>query len=175
VLHLEARCLAPGDRYLLARMSRLAAPLYAGRGDRRAEVVQARAEALAHPDARPICGRGGPPGRTSPEAAVASLWDAWRGGRPAAEVEAAPAPGPARAHVRADILGVGEPAAWHRGRLAWVLGLNGAERRLVLAYAVELAADDGITERCAQSGVHWTSEGWQVEDRPRLAPLPCPR
>jgi hypothetical protein len=175
VLHPEARCLAPGDRYLLARMSRLAAPLYAGLGDRRAEVAQVQAEAMAHPDARPICARGGPPGRTSPEAAVVSLWDAWRGGWPAADAEATLVPQPPRHHPRADILGAGGVAGWHRGRLAWVLALSGDERRLVLAYAVELMKGDGVAERCAQNRVRWTPEGWQVADRPRLAPMPCPR
>jgi O-antigen ligase len=174
VLHSEARCLAPGDRYLLARMSRLAAPRYARLGDGRAEVAQAQAEALAHPDARPICGRGGPPGRTSPEAAVAGLWNVWHGGRPTADAEPV-RPAEPRHHRAAATLGLGGPAGWHRGRLAWVLGLAGTERRLVLAYAVELVGEDGVTERCARNRVGWTPQGWQVEDRPRLAVVPCPR
>ena len=87
VLGREARCLAPGDRYLLARMSRVAAHLYPQ--DANPEVpraVVARADRLSQPDPRGICASGGRVGQTSPEAAIVSFWTAWNdGGFPAAE------------------------------------------------------------------------------------------
>lgn len=76
VLADEARCLAPGDRYLLARMGRLVAPLYLEAGQAEsARQAAAEAERLARPDPRGICVTRGRPGRRSPEEALVAYWE----------------------------------------------------------------------------------------------------
>ena len=81
VLTSEARCLAPGDRYLLARMSRIAARLYEQGADPAGrQAATARAALLAQPDTRGICAVTNRPGQTSPEAVIGSFWRGWTEG-----------------------------------------------------------------------------------------------
>jgi tetratricopeptide (TPR) repeat protein len=172
VLGGEARCLAPGDRYLLARMSRVFADLARRHGmSAEYKAAEARAGVLAQPDLRGICGRGGQPGQTSPEAVVASYWRAvsdagWaageryllparrRGGNEASPPEAARSEG-------------------GRFRLAWVYSLSGGERRAAVVHqtAAENGSPDG--DACARAVAMFTPEGWYLEDAPRRDRVPC--
>jgi len=174
VLGREARCLAPGDRYLLARMSRVAAHLYpqdANPADPRAAV--ARADRLSQPDPRGICATGGPPGQTSPEIAIVSFWTAWTdGGFPAAErlllperrrTEAAGSP-PSETP---------QPDKTRRVRVDRVYSLTGGGHRATVVYQVEREGSEQLAGRCATTAVRFTSDGWLLEALPVLGQHPC--
>lgn len=173
VLGSEARCLAPADRYLLARMSRLAArlsPADVGAFDRGAAL--ARAERLAQPDPRGICATGGRAGQTSPEDAVASFWRAWgEGGRARAErylySESRPNP-PDRT-----------PGAFSEGshggrfRVAWIYSLSGGPSQATVVYQVERKDGEESGGRCARTDTRFTPDGWFLMDLPVLDKSPC--
>jgi len=173
VLGSEARCLAPADRYLLARMSRLVArlsPADTAELDRRAAL--ARAERLAQPDPRGICATGGRAGQTSPEAAVVSFWRAWgEGGHPAAERfllperrRQAPEQTPAE---------FSEGSRSRRIRVAWIYSLSGGPSQATVVYQVEREDGDEPRSRCARTDTRFTSEGWLLADTPVLDTGPC--
>ncbi len=175
VLSEEARCLAPGDRYLLAHMSRIAARWYAESGDRPQEQVMAdRAERLAQPDPRGICATHGPRGQTSPEATAESFWGALvEGGRPAAtrflvpELRRSPPPGGADSWWGTG----GQP---RRARVAWIASLTGGERQVTLRYEVEMETFHGQQiARCAQTDFRFGAEGWLLEQAPIVEPASC--
>lgn len=164
VLTSEARCLAPGDRYLFARMSRVAARLYeqvsdpAGR-----QAATARAALLARPDTRGICAIMDRPGRTSPEAVIGSFWRGWTEG------------GWSRAETylldpthRPD-LGTGSQPV----RLAWIHSLSGGERSATVRYELEIGEADAHTIRCARTVTRFTREGWLLSESPSLEPGSC--
>jgi len=173
VMGSEARCLAPADRYLLARMSRLVArlsPADAASFDR--DATLARAERLAQPDPRGICATGGRAGQTSPEAAVASFWRAWgEGGRAAAERyllsggrETAPdqVPGAFTESSQAGQI-----------RVAWIFSLSGGPSQATVVYQVERKDGDGPGPRCARTDTRFTPDGWFLADLPVLDKGPC--
>jgi tetratricopeptide (TPR) repeat protein len=173
VLGSEARCLAPADRYLLARMSRLVArlsPTDAGALDRGAAV--ARAERLAQPDPRGICATSGRAGQTSPEAAVVSFWRAWgEGGRAAAErylfsESRQNPPGPTSGAL---------PERSHGGRfrVAWIYSLSGGHSQATVVYQVERADGDDPSGRCARTDTRFTPDGWFLMGLPIPDTGPC--
>jgi len=173
VLGSEARCLAPADRYLLARMSRLVArlsPADTAEFDRRAAL--ARAERLAQPDPRGICATGGRAGQTSPEAAVVSFWRTWgEGERPAAERFLLPewrrqAPEQTTAEFP-------EGSRSRRIRVAWIYSLSGDPSQATVVYQVEREDGDEPRSRCARTDTRFTSEGWLLADLPVLDTGPC--
>lgn len=166
VLEMDARCLAPGDRYLLARMSRIAAQLYAETGDgARSQAVLGQAQRLAQPDTRGICASQGRPGQVSPEAAAESFWQALsEGGWPVAERFLAPE----LRHSRPQDIDSswGSERQPHRTRLAWVAALVGGERQANLRSEVEVEFRDGKrTRRCTQMDLRLIGDGWFI-DRP---------
>ncbi len=173
VLDTEARCLAPGDRYLLARMSRIAAALYAKAGDRpRQQALLDRAQLLSQPDPRGICAPQGRPGQTSPEAAAESFWSALaEGGWPLAERFVVPElrrPRPENSG------GWGTTERPRRAHLAWVAALSGGERRVSLRSEVEIELSGGSTIiRCTQMDLRVITDNWFVETLPLLEPGPC--
>jgi O-antigen ligase len=174
VLGSEARCLAPGDRYLLARMSRVAARLYADAGDRtRHDALAEHALTLAQPDSRGICGTGGPPGQTSPERTIQSFWralaeDGWpEAGRFLLAGNRTPGPG--------STLGWWPSNEYPRAvRVAWVAALHGGESRARLRYELEI--DVGVGPRrnqCAQTDLTRRGPAWYLEGFPTMEPLSC--
>jgi O-antigen ligase len=174
VIHAESRCLMPGDRYLLAHMSWVAAALYREVDDapRRVDALR-RAGQLARPDDRGICGRGGPRGRSSPEATVASFWDTWSPGDASA----------ARAHlmtiegsVSTDLAALtGARVGWHRVRVARVASLTGNERQAVVISELDVGRDWGSENRCSRASARWTADGWFLDDWPSVSRGPCKR
>jgi tetratricopeptide (TPR) repeat protein len=174
VLDPEARCLMPGDRYLLARMSRIAARSYGDAGDlsRRQELMD-RARSLAQPDSRGICVTRGRPGQTSPEAAMESFWRALAdGGWPQAAQFLT-------SELRASGPG-GDWVLWQRedrprrARVAWVAALQGGETRASLRFEVELdMAKDRLISRCAHAQFRLINDNWYVERLPIMEPAPC--
>jgi len=174
VLDPEARCLMPGDRYLLARMSRIAARSYGEVGDLfRQRSIMARATRLAQPDPRGICVTRGRPGQTSPEATVGSFWRALAdGGWPQAEQFLSPE---LRASRPADDWG-----AWQRedrprrAQVAWIAALHGGEPQATLRFEVEIEiAPDRQISRCAQADLRLMKDNWFVDKLPVLESTPC--
>ncbi len=169
----EARCLAPGDRYLLARMSRIAAALYAESGDgSREQTTSTLAEKLAEPDARGICATQGPPGQRSPEEAVQGFWHALgEGGWPGAARFLAPGLSPL-------LHGTGGGRDTSSGTLAarvsWIASLTGGERRVALEYQMERdIPHEGLQDRCARTLLRLGGDGWILEQLPIILPGPC--
>ena len=176
VLKDEARCLAPGDRYLLARMSRRAAQLYAEAQDTpRRHGAEERARTLERPDARGICSPSGRPGQTSPEASVQSFWRALReGGWPRAEQFLAP--------DRRSAGGGGNDRSgrWNaRARqgiaIVRIDSLSGGEREARLRYEIQMGTPPGETRLCAHSDLRLTGDGWYLERLPIVETGPCPQ
>jgi len=173
VMGSEARCLAPADRYLLARMSRLVArlsPTDAGALDRGAAV--ARAERLAQPDPRGICATGGRAGQTSPEAAVVSFWRAWGdGGRAAAERYLLSR---RRQTAPDEIPGAfSESSQTGQVRAAWIFSLSGGPSQATVVYQVERADGNEPGGRCARTDTRFTPDGWFLMGLPVLDKGPC--
>jgi O-antigen ligase/tetratricopeptide (TPR) repeat protein len=169
----EARCLAPGDRYLLARLSRTAAQVSRDAGDERAAVVaQGRARDLARPDLRGICADGETPGQRSPEAAVASYWRALAEGDDAAARRLLI---PALHGLPAVLTAGGTPLPPPRtASVPWILSLEGGERQVSLHYVVALAWPDGTQEsRCAHTLLRLEPGGWIILRPTRLEPGSC--
>jgi tetratricopeptide (TPR) repeat protein len=169
----EARCLAPADRYLLARMSRLVArlsPTDTGALDRGAAV--ARAERLAQPDPRGICATGGQAGQTSPEAAVVSFWRAWgEGGRAAAERYLLSERRRTAADLASGAFSENSPAG--RIRVAWIYSLSGGPSQATVVYQVERPDGDESEVRCARTDTRFTPDGWTLINFPVLDKGPC--
>jgi tetratricopeptide (TPR) repeat protein len=173
VLGSEARCLAPADRYLLARMSRLVTRLpQANMTDFDRAAVRVRAERLAQPDPRGICATGGRAGQTSPEAAVVSFWRAWgEGGRPAVERyllserhRQVPDQAPAEFSEGSRFRGI---------RVAWIYSLSGGPSQATVVYQVEREDGDEPRSRCTRTDTRFTSDGWLLADFPVLDTGPC--
>jgi O-antigen ligase len=164
VLTREARCLSPGDRYLLARMSRIAARLYESVSDQDSQQVTAgRATLLAQPDSRGICAVTNRPGQTSPEAVVESFWRAWtEGGWTSAEGYVIPS---------------GRPAEVKDGprpiRVTSIHALSGAEPSISVRYELAIGEENIRTYRCAQTATRLTHEGWFLTGFPSLGDGPC--
>lgn len=174
VLASEARCLAPGDRYLLARMSRIAAQLYAGTGDQsREKDLLERARHLAQPDLRGICTMGGRPGQTSPEATAQSFWQALaEGGWPSAGRFLIPELRRLSPDVVDGAWGAGQSPP--RARLAWIARLSGGEQQVSLQSEVEIEHPGAnATRRCSQMDLRIITDDWFVEKLPLLEPGSC--
>lgn len=173
VMGSEARCLAPADRYLLARMSRQVArlsPADEASFDRGAAL--ARAERLAQPDPRGICATGGRAGQTSPEAAVVSFWRAWgEGGRAAAERYLLSERRQTAADRTSGALAENSPAG--RIRVAWIYSLSGGPSQATVVYQVERSDGDESEVRCARTDTRFTPDGWALMNLPVLDKGPC--
>jgi O-antigen ligase len=173
VLGREGRCLAPGDRYLLARMSRVAVRLWAREGNLAGQqVALPRAELLSKPDTRGICATRGLADQTSPEAAVLGFWRAWNeGGLQAAERYLLPG---RRAIIQNGPLS--DTLVMKRDRLVrvdWIHSLSGGEHRANLVYQLKSESDDHPTDRCARTAARFTADGWFLESLPSLDDRPC--
>jgi putative inorganic carbon (HCO3(-)) transporter len=164
VLTSEARCLSPGDRYLLARMSRNAARLYESISDQdNQRVAAARAALLAQPDARGICAVSGRAGQTSPEAVIETFWRSWsEGGRTRAEPYVIPAG--RLADMKEDL----RPT-----RVGWIHSLNGTERSATVRYELAIGEGDVHSYRCTQTATRLTHDGWFLSGFPSLGEGPC--
>ncbi len=169
----EARCLAPADRYLLARMSRVVAFLPpSGTAELDRGTARARAERLSRPDPRGICATGGRAGQTSPEAAVVSFWQAWsEGGRAAAETyllseQPRHAPGQTRATIP------GASPSQHI-RVAWISALSGGPTQATVVYEVVRDDGDDPKGRCARTDTRFMPDGWYLVDLPLIETVPC--
>ena len=172
VLHPEARCLVPGDRYLLARASRIAARLYGETGDAVAQQrTMERATRLAQPDVRGICIEQGRPGQTSPEAALVGFWQAlseggWR------EAERFITPRLRGSPSKGEMWREGRPT--QRMRVAWIAALQGGETRASLRFQVEVeVSPDPPAWRCAQAEARIMNGSWFVDRLPVLESSSC--
>jgi tetratricopeptide (TPR) repeat protein len=174
VLEMEARCLAPGDRYLLARMSRVAAQSYLEAGDRqRQQALLDRAQDLAQPDPRGICTYLGRAGQASPEEAVETFWQALReGGWTSARrffLQDLGRLGPQGPYPDREI--AGRPP---RTRQLWIAALSGGERRVSLWSQIEIERSIGGTIfRCARTDLRRVGDAWFLEEIPLVFPEPC--
>ncbi len=157
----EARCLAPGDRYLLGHILGRVATLARRDGQRaEAEVAARESAALQAPSTEGICSGFLAPGRGSPEATVLSYWAArTRGG----EV-------PASLFAR----GVGD---WPRPlqvsgsiRMTRILSLAASETAAEIRYELEIAAPGGRSVRVRVADRLVVEKGAWVLAGP--APLP---
>jgi O-antigen ligase len=174
VLAPEARCLAPGDRYLLARMARIIALLpRAGAPPGEFEQAAELASRLAVPDDRGICTHEGRSGQRSPESAASSYWRALaaQGGRAALQFIR---PDIRQALEESELL-LAELNRLPRGRVTGVAALRGGEREASFEYEVALETGDGrFTLRCASSVATLSHEGWFLTLIPRLSRDACP-
>ena len=170
----DGRCLAPGDRYLLARVSRVVARSHAEAGDsNRSEALLARAARLAQPDRRGICITRGRPGQTSPEAAMESFWRALGEG---GWSRAAPFLTPGSRGRQDQIAG----EQWGTGgnlppmRVAWIARLTGGEfaARLRFELQTEDASGNQIA-RCAFGDTRLVGANWFVDRLPSVENRPC--
>jgi O-antigen ligase len=174
VLAQEARCLAPGDRYLLARMSRIAGGLYGEAGDaarQRATLEEARA--LAQPDRRGICGVSRHPGQESPEAVTESFWRALaHGGWPLAAQFLAPGfRGSPYGQSRLVDDGHAPP---RRKQVAWIAALQADERRATLRYQIDVELPFGRRiARCANGAARLAGDRWYLTEVPLLDQESC--
>lgn len=174
VLNVEARCLMPGDRYLMARMSRIAAWAFGEVGDSsRQQRVLERARLLAQPDPRGICVTRGRPGQTSPEAAMDSFWRALAdGGWPQAEQFLSP--GLRASRPRDDLnpwQGGDRP---RRAHVAWIAALQGGEPQASLRFEVEFEiVPDSRVGRCAQADLRLIRDNWFIDKLPVLESTSC--
>jgi len=169
----DARCLAPGDRYLQARISRIVARLYAEVDDpARHQVLMERARRLAQPDRRGICVTRGRPGQTSPEAVMESFWRALaEGGWSQAEQFLAP-------NFR--VLDRGHKSSREtaerprQAQVAWIAGLTGGEFQASLRFQLEIEGARGHrVARCAQGDLRLIGNNWFVESIPVVDARPC--
>jgi O-antigen ligase len=174
VLSADARCVMPGDRYLMARISRIATQAFGEAGDSsRQQRLLERARLLAQPDPRGICVTGGRAGQTSPEVTTDSFWRALAdGGWPQAEEFLSPA---LRASRPGDDFrpwrGEDRP---RRAHVAWIAALQGGERQASLRFEVEFeTAPDSRTSRCAQADLRLIKDSWFVDKLPVMEPAPC--
>ncbi len=130
----EARCLAPGDRYLLGQiLGRMAA--LARRDDRMAEAEAAAREsaALQAPATEGICSGFLAPGQGSPEATILTYWAARARGGAA----------PSRLFARG-VADWGQPfEAPARVRVTRILALAASETAAEIRYELEIAATGG--------------------------------
>ena len=167
----EARCLAPGDRYLLARLSRIIAPLYREAGlAALAEQTDAEGARLAVPDERGICTDQGRPANRSPELALIHFWrtvgDRERsaaGQSPSRKPDPALQGGPSQ-------MG---PGGTRTVRVARIEGLTGGEREVTVEYEAVFGEGEADGRRCATSVLQFTREGWVVAAPPRISSKPC--
>jgi O-antigen ligase len=174
VLNVEARCLMPGDRYLLARMSRITARAFGEAGDSsRQRRIAERAALLAQPDSRGICVTRGRTGQTSPEVAVASFWRALAdGGWPQAERFLSPELRASRSRAGSSPWqGQERPQKTH---VAWIAALQGGEPQANLRFEIESEfGPDSRVGRCAQADLRLIEDNWFVDKLPALEPVPC--
>jgi tetratricopeptide (TPR) repeat protein len=174
VLGSDARCLAPGDRYLLARMSRIVALVDAEAGNpSRQQAAMDAARLLAQPDDRGICVTRGRPGQTSPEKAAESFWRALaEGGRPLAAQFLVPERRPLQPGEGSDGWGMrGRPL---RADVAWIASMSRGEQQVSLRIELEIKIPDDLPiTRCAQMDFRLILGNWFVDGLPVLEPLPC--
>lgn len=174
VLSEEARCLAPGDRYLLAHASRIAARLHMEFGDRAQEqAMLERARLLAQPDPRGICATQGPRGQTSPEVTAGSFWSALaEGGWPAATRYLVPELRHSPAQGAGVWWGIAERP--RRAQVTRIASLSGGERQVGLRYEVDMELSGGHRiAGCARTDFRFSAEGWFLVHVPTLELESC--
>jgi len=174
VLEQEARCLAPGDRYLLARMSRIAARLYGDAGDAaRHQVTAEQARLLAQLDRRGICVTSGRAGQESPEAVTESFWRALAdGGWPLAE----PFLAPGLRGAPPDLPGIAGSGTAHprRVQVAWIAALQADERQARLRYQIDVELPFGRRIAwCVNGAARLVGDRWYLTEVPELEQEPC--
>ena len=175
VLADEARCLAPGDRYLLARMNRLAARLHGEAGDTsRQQAIAEQARRLAQPDPRGICATGARAGQTSPEATAETFWRAFaEGGWAWVENLLIPELASETVRMSSDRWVLEERP--RRAGILWIASLRGGERQARLRLEVEIETATGrLTRHCSQMDFRLKKDAWFLETLPILEPRPCP-
>ncbi len=174
VLDPEARCQVPGDRYLLARMSRIAARLYGDAGDsarQRATAEQARR--LAQPDRRGICATSGRSGQESPEAVTETFWRVFSdGGWLRAEQFLVPELRGAGPKVVGEVWeGENRP---RRISVGWIAALQGDERQARLRYQIEAESPGrGSLTACATGHARLAGKDWYLSAVPVMDRGPC--
>jgi O-antigen ligase len=157
----EARCLAPGDRYILGHiLGRMAALLERDGQMAEAEVAAREAAALQAPAAEGICSGFAAPGQGSPEATLLSYW--------AARAQGGAAP------PRLFASGV---ADWHRPlnapaevRVSRILVLAASETAAEVRYELEVVRPGGRPVRVVMADRLVVERGAWVLSEP--APLP---
>jgi len=174
VLSEEARCLAPGDRYLLARTARLLEQSAAEPGHSpNAQPHPHLVDALAAPDRRAICNGAGEPGRRSPEETAISFLAVAHDRDPS---RAARLLSPSARTLPWWIAADGSAIAPQpqRLRLARIHQLDANEERAALRYTLG-GGQEGSEEEgwCAITYLIHTKNGWVVDRSTTLTPGPC--
>jgi O-antigen ligase len=165
----EGRCLSPGDRYLMARVSRIAAMNLPSETLRLAAAERARE--LSQPDRRGICSQNGLPDRQSPEAAVLAFWkDLQDGNWPQATRFLVPG-AQTRQGDENGVLASRLPRALAIARIS---ALRGNEGKVTIWYVLESHLP-GPSEksRCGISTLLFSPRGWLLDSTPRVLNRPC--
>ncbi|HEV8663782.1 MAG TPA: O-antigen ligase family protein [Candidatus Methylomirabilis sp.] len=157
----EARCLAPGDRYLLGHiLGRMAALLQRDGQMAEADVAAREGAALLAPATDGICSGFSAPGQGSPEATIVSYW--------AARAQGGTAP---------PRLFAGGVTDWHRPlngpaevRVSRILALAASETAAEVRYELEIARPGGRLVRVLAADRLVVERGAWVLSAP--APLP---
>lgn len=171
VTAMDGRCLAPGDRYLLARLSRVVAPLYreAGLAALAAEVDET-GKRLAAPDDRGICTFEDGSANRSPELALIGFWRALGAKGPSA---GEPPWRQARPAIRGELPPMARPSGTRQVHVARIESLTGGEREVSVEYEIAVVEGDAQARRCASSVLRRAREGWFLASPPQLSPTPC--
>jgi O-antigen ligase len=158
------RCLAPGDRYILARMYSRIAEIWRGEGSivegKQAEEV---ASQLAGPSMEEICFRAMTGPYVSPESTIVAYWRS-RGEADWPGVIATFA-SDANERFKEESLSA-LPASIEKVQVGWIVSLVGNEDAAKVSYQVKLLSRDGTMRRAA----FWDSlvverGGWRLRHR----------
>ena len=158
------RCLAPGDRYILARMYRRMAEIWTSQGSisegKQAEDV---ASQLASPSMEEICFRAMTGSYLSPEATIVAYWRSrrkadWPG-------VMATFASDANQRFKEESLSV-LPAPIERVQVGWIVSLVGNEDAAKVGYEVKLLSRDGAERRAAfRDTLVVERGGWRLRHR----------
>ena len=158
------RCLAPGDRYILARIYRRMAEIW--RGDEsisEGKQAEAMASQLASPSMEEICFRAMTGSYLSPESTIVAYWRSrneadWPG-------VMATFASDANQRLKEESLSV-LPAPIEEVQVGWIVSLNGNEDAATVGYEVKLLSRGGRQRRAMfKDSLVVERGGWRLRHR----------